>query len=190
MSSDHSFLIAASCSGVNFLIAAFLMLAIGWLWNRRMGGAGWLFLLVSIAAAYVVTILANTVRISTAMQIRRIDPDLIWLNPDQMHRFEGIVVYFGFLLLLFVAVERMFSDPDRERNQARWRRWVLPLSAYYGTTLGVPLVNAIFKGGLTKAEFWEHAVFVLLIPLALLGLLAGLRFIRGLGPDLHIDQID
>lgn len=190
MSSDHSFLIAASCSGVNFLIAAFLMLAFGWLWKRRSAKAGWLFLPVSLAAAYLVTILANTVRISTAMQIRRIDPELIWLNPDQLHRFEGIVVYFGFLLLLFVAVERMFLDRGEERPGARRRRWLLPLAAYYGTTLGVPLVNGIFRGGLTEAEFLEHAVFVLLIPLVLLALLAGVRFIRDLRPDLRVRQID
>ncbi len=35
MSSDHSFLIAASCAGVNFLITAFLMLTLKRLWFDR-----------------------------------------------------------------------------------------------------------------------------------------------------------
>lgn len=188
MSADHSFLIAASCSGVNFLIAAFLMLAIGWVWKKR-HKSGWLFLPASLIAAYMVTIVANTVRISTAMQIRRIDPELIWLNPDQLHRFEGIVVYFGFLLLLFAAGNKALSDNESVRPRATWRRWLFPLGVYYLTTLGVPVVNGIFKGGLTRGEFWEHAVFVLLVPGLLLMLLAGVRLLKDTRPDLHVRHI-
>src|SRR5262245_29995228 len=45
MSSDHTFLIAASCAGVNFLITAFLMLSLRQLWRNGLNvGQQWSFL--------------------------------------------------------------------------------------------------------------------------------------------------
>jgi len=83
MNRDHSFIIAASCSGVNFLITAFLMLGIGKVWRSRRRKISWSFLPFSLLAAYIATILANTARISTALYIRREDPDLIWEAPNR-----------------------------------------------------------------------------------------------------------
>jgi len=48
MSGDHSFLIAASCSGVNFLITAFLMLALARLWKCRSQAVSWSFIPLSL----------------------------------------------------------------------------------------------------------------------------------------------
>lgn len=180
MNHDHSFLIAAACSGVNFMIAAFLMLTLGHLWKGRTSNAGWLFIPVSMLAAYISTILANTVRISTALKIRPVDPDLIWLNPDQFHRFEGIVIYFGFLLLLFVISERIGPDHVRSPREAAglFRRSLLPLLIYYATTLGVPLANGAYRGGLVTTGFWEHSLFVVIIPILLIITLGALTFVN------------
>ena len=180
MSSDHSFLIAASCSGVNFMIAAFLMLALGKLWRYRSQRIGFSFIPLSLVFAYLTTIVANTVRISTALYIRRQDPELIWLNPGQLHRFEGIVIYFGFLLLLFIVNENVSSDVQTHPNR-RWSwllRYLLPLATYYATTIGVPLANGAFRRGPGAAEFWHHSLFVLLTPLILLFPIAIIGFLK------------
>jgi exosortase K len=178
MSSDHSFLIAASCSGVNFLITAFLMLSLGRLWKCRTQIISWIFIPLSMLAAYLTTILANTFRISTALQIRRLDHELIWLNPDQLHRFEGIVIYFGFLLLLFVVSEKIGSQNDASPKvtAGMLKRSLLSLLIYYATTLGVPLANGLYHGGSATSDFWEHSLFVLLVPPLLLFVLASLSF--------------
>ena len=77
------------------------------------------------------------------------------LSGDQLHRLEGIVVYFGFLLVLFVLTE----------SAGLSRRLVLfPLGVYYLTTLGVPLLNGSYKQGI---PFFEHSLFVLVLPLFL-----------------------
>jgi len=180
MSSDHSFLIAASCSGVNFLITAFLMLALGKLWRHRSQSTDWNFIPISLGLAYLTTIVANTVRISTAIYIRRRDPELIWLNPEELHRFEGIVIYFGFLLLLFIVSETFASDfQTRPRGKsARLWRYLLPLVVYYGTTIGVPLANGVFRRGAAAAGFWHHSLIVLLIPSTFLLLIAIVNFVN------------
>jgi exosortase K len=188
MSEDHAFLIAPSCSGVNFMITAFLMLTFARLWRGRSHNIGWIFMPVSAVAAYLTTLLANTVRISTALQIRRLDADLVWLNPDQLHRFEGIVVYFGFLLLLFVVNEKV--GPDRAAGAGGrtglLRRFLLPLLIYYATTIGVPLASGAYRGGFATADFWEHSLFVLLIPILLLLVLATLSFFNDQRTVVHV----
>ncbi len=169
MSSDRTFVIAASCAGVNFLITSFLMLSLRKLWKDRATKVVWRFFAVVAIAAYLATIIANTVRISSALLLRRM-PIEIGLSPDQLHRFEGIFIYFGFLLLLFLVSEKV---SDRSSGAHRMdstasgllRQAFFPLLIYYGTTLGIPLANGAYRQGF---NFLEHAAFVLATPLLLL----------------------
>lgn len=175
MSGDHSFLIAASCSGVNFLTTAFLMLSLLKLWKGRSKNAGWIILFAA-ATAYLTTIVANTVRISVAIQLHRMDRELIWVNPDQLHRFEGIFVYFGFLLLLFIVSEGSGTERVQRSGTVSvlFRRSWLPLLIYWATTLGIPIANGAYRQG---SAFWEHSLFVLLTPLILILPLVGFHLI-------------
>jgi exosortase K len=159
MSDDQSFLIAGSCSGVNFLIAAFVLLAFIRIWRDE--APGWSSL------AYLATLAANTVRIAVAVRIHRMDHDLIWVNPDDLHRLEGIFVYFGFLLLIFVLSESGVKADERGSRDrfAFLRRASLPLLIYWATTLGVPLALGAWRQG---TDFWEHFLFVAVTPLILM----------------------
>lgn len=172
---DHSFLIAASCSGVNFMITAFLMLNL----SRPGRTRKWMFIPGSMLASYLAAILANTVRIATALQIRSLDSESVWLNPDQLHRFEGIVIYFGFLLLLFFLSERVGSvdAPLLGNSPGLLRRMAFPLLVYYSVTLAVPLASLAFRGGSGSSGFLEHLLFVLIIPILLLLIFAALSFL-------------
>ena len=188
MSSDRGFVIAASCAGVNFLITAFLMLSLRKLLSRR--DCSWSFIPVAGLVAYLATIVANTVRISTALQLRRLNVEISWLTANQLHRAEGIFVYFGFLLLLFLLSERMsrselkttrsddndLSHPGISRLSLL-RQSFLPLLIYYATTLGIPIVTSAYRSGPAPAEFWEHTIFVLLAPLILFVPLATVQFL-------------
>lgn len=160
---DRSFVIAVSCSGVNFLITAFLVLSLRRLWGDRSRETAWRFIPCAALAAYLTTLLANAVRISAALSTRGLPPRVEWLGPGQLHRLEGIFVYFGFLLLLFAAAEKV-SPPSSGHGPGLFRRPLFPLLIYYATTLGVPALNGAYR---REAGFWEHSLFVLLIPLAL-----------------------
>jgi exosortase K len=155
MSSDRRFVIAVSCAGVNFLITSFLMLGLRALWRRRFENVGWKFLAVAAALAYVSTVIANTVRICIALEIQRRSIEVSGLSENQLHRLEGIVVYFGFLLILFVLSER--SESAKPKTLL-----LFPLAVYYVTTLGIPLLNGSYHQG---SPFWEHFLFVLVLPL-------------------------
>jgi exosortase K len=160
LSSDRSFLIAPSCAGVNFLLMAFLMLAARKLLRSRPQDNVWGFIPLAAVIAYLVTLVANTARIAIALQLKRL-PESGYLNAYQLHRIEGILVYSGFLLLLFVVSEKMAA----RKSSSLLRQSLLPLLIYYAMGLGIPLVNGGYRQG---SDFWEHAAFVLLIPLLLM----------------------
>ena len=185
---DRSFIIAGSCAGINFLITSFLMLSLRKLWRDRSQNISWKFIPVAALCAYLAALVANTVRITTALQLRRLPQDITWLSPNQLHRLEGIVVYFGFLLLLFLVSEKIGSGSDlmsstsNSRSPAcRYglsRQSFFPLLIYYATTLGIPLANGAYRQGAAPGEFWEHSLFVILVPLIIILPLATLRFYR------------
>ncbi len=168
MSSDRRFVIASSCAGVNFLITSFLMLSLRKVWKDRATKIAWRFFAVVAIAAYLATIIANTVRISSALLLRRM-PVEIGLSPNQLHRFEGIFIYFGFLLLLFLlsekASERGSGAASMDSAAGGLRQAFFPLLIYYATTLAIPLANGAYRQGF---DFVEHAAFVLATPLLLL----------------------
>lgn len=167
MSSDHTFVIAASCAGVNFLITSFLMLSLRKLWRERASKIPWRFFAEMVAVAYGVTIIANAMRISSSLLMRR-TPMEIGLSANQMHRFEGIFVYFGFLLLLFLVSETVSqrgsagASHTRSASRGILRQALFPLLIYYATTLAMPLANGAYRQG---SDFLEHALFVLVTPL-------------------------
>jgi exosortase K len=160
ISSDHRFLIAPSCAGVNFLITAFLMLSARKLLRDQSPELAWRSIPASAGIAYLVTLVANTVRIALALRLRGL-PESSWLNANDLHRAEGIFVYSGFLLLLFLVSERRGA----EKTSGLLRQSCFPLLVYYATTLGMPLANGGYRQG---AGFWRHCAFVLLIPILLL----------------------
>ena len=159
MSSDHTFVIAVPCAGVNFLLTAFLMISLRRLWRDRFQGVGWRFLPVAVLMAYGATLIANTTRICIALEMQRRAVEVSWLTGNQLHRLEGIVVYFGFLLLLFMLLERLDSPAPLGLKRAL----LFPLLIYYATTLGIPIINGSFR----QPTFWEHFGFVLVLPLIL-----------------------
>ena len=170
MSSDHTFVIAASCAGVNFLITSFLMLSLRRLWRDRARKIPWSFFAGMAAVAYLVTIFANSLRISSSLLMRRTSWE-IGLSANQMHRIEGIFIYFGFLLLLFLVSERVGQRGSAEATDicsatgSLLRYSLFPLLIYYGTTLAIPLANGAYRQG---SDFREHALFVLVTPLLVL----------------------
>src|SRR5262245_24617492 len=123
ISRERGFLIANSCAGVNFLIAAFLTLSMRKLFGERSKWGDWRFIPTAALIAYLTTIVANTARITIALLLRQSSVEIGWLSPDQLHRFEGVFIYFGFLLLLFVASEKL----SEEKTSESLRRFLFPL---------------------------------------------------------------
>lgn len=109
LDASGTFLIAPACAGVNFALAAFLALCLGWL--PRMTGAGAVArrLAAAAALAYGATLVVNTLRISIAVGMHR----AAW-SGGEAHELEGIAVYLAGLLALCAAVRAV----ERRRGDA------------------------------------------------------------------------
>jgi exosortase K len=164
ISGDRTFVIAAACAGLNFLITAFLMLSLTKLWKAHSESVRWRFFLAAALSAYLVTIIANAVRISLALQTHESKHPAEWLTDAQLHRLDGVVIYFCFLVLLFIAGERISESRDIKPHNAAGvvGQTLIPLFIYYAITLGIPIANGAFRH---EAAFWEHTLFVLLMPI-------------------------
>jgi exosortase K len=170
VNSDRRIIIAPSCAGVNFLIIAFCMAAFCGLHLFRHHLHKLLWLTISGLNAYILTIAVNTLRIISSLYMYRMDIYGGWLTPERMHRFTGIVIYFFFLCLFYMIINkglyRLCSKFKSKRSnkgepghaRSNFFRWpsitVTPLFWYALITLGVPLMNAAFIGN--GARFAEH----------------------------------
>jgi exosortase K len=94
-----NFAIAPACAGLHFALAAFLALVIGGLAGTVDARSTAKRLAFALAAAYVATVVVNTVRISIAVAMRR--PDL--------HQMEGTLVYLGGLVIVYAIARRRYE---------------------------------------------------------------------------------
>jgi exosortase K len=105
-SRERMFLIEKSCAGVNFIIAAFGMVTMALL--HRASSPGWALGVVGagLVAGYASAVMVNAARISIAMWLAAHPLSSTALNAADVHRIEGIVVYFGGLVLLYEVTQR------------------------------------------------------------------------------------
>ena len=155
-SREHLFLIEKSCAGINFMIAAFGMLVFSLFHHARSAISSVRVLVVGLVASYSTAVVVNAVRIAVAMWLAAHPAVLPALSAAAVHRFEGIVVYFGSLVMLHELALWL----DRAVVIHAVRRAAVPLASYYAVTLALPLVN----GAAYSDGFAAHAVAVLLVP--------------------------
>jgi len=153
-SRERLFLIEKSCAGINFMVAAFGMLVMARLHRVGSGASAARVVGVSLLASYAAAVVVNAVRIAIAMWLAARPVTL--LGAADVHRVEGIVVYFGGLVLLYELAQRF----DRAMVAGIFRRAALPLASYYAITLAVPLANGVER----SHAFFAHAVVVLVVP--------------------------
>jgi exosortase K len=106
-SRDRLFLIEKSCAGINFVVAAFGMLVLALLHRAGSGRSAARVLGVSLLASYSAAVLVNAVRIAIAMWLAAHPVSKSTLSAADVHRFEGIAVYFGGLVLLHEVAQRL-----------------------------------------------------------------------------------
>jgi exosortase K len=152
-SAERMFLIEKACAGVNFMIAAFALVAFALLHRAHTIRGGAAIVGISLAASYLAALVVNTVRIVIAMWLAAHPSGWSSLSAPDIHRLEGITVYFGGLWMLYALVQ--WTD----RGGLAFR-YALPLGCYYLVTLAVPLANGVQAG----RAFFAHAVAVLFVP--------------------------
>ena len=106
LSRERLFLIEKSCAGVNFMLAAFGMLVFTLFHRVRTTVSAGSVLGVSLLAGYTAAVVVNAARIAMAMWLAA-HPVALSISSQALHRLEGILVYFGGLMLLYEAAQRL-----------------------------------------------------------------------------------
>lgn len=106
-SGDRLFLIEKSCAGINFMIAAFGMMMLALLHRVASRFSAVRVLTLSLLASYAAAVLVNAVRIAIAMSLGAHPAALAAFSAADVHRVEGITVYFGGLVLLHELVRQL-----------------------------------------------------------------------------------
>lgn len=106
-SRDRLFLIEKSCAGINFMIAAFGMVTLALFHRVESIASGVRILTAGLAASYAAAVLVNASRIAVAMRLAVHPVAVTALDSAEIHRIEGVVVYFGGLVLLYELVQRL-----------------------------------------------------------------------------------
>jgi exosortase K len=104
---ERLFLIEKSCAGINFMIAAFAMLIVALVHRARSASSAARVLGASLAISYVAAVAVNTTRITIAMWLGAHPAALSGFSAGEVHRIEGITVYFVGLVLLYELVQRL-----------------------------------------------------------------------------------
>jgi len=182
ISRECRIIIAPACAGVNFLIIAFCMAAFAGLHAIARHRAKLVWLCLGFLSAYLLTILANTIRILISIYSHQMDLQMGWLTAARVHRLEGIVIYFFFLSLFYMIINKItyrFHDwagaeqktlephgSIEADNRKPARTGLIPLGWYILITLGVPLANGSLQR--QAARFAEHSAMVLAAAAAVL----------------------
>ena len=165
------FIIAPSCSGVQFLIitAATLLYSFLHRMENRKSKVCWLFL--SFTAAYLCTITVNGLRILLSIRL----PLLLhpensggWLTPDRLHTITGVAVYLVSLLFIYRTADFLTWNGRRRDGKNRHRylssavlTYLPPLFWYFFIVLGVPFLNSASQRD--RAAYSEYARLIVLV---------------------------
>ncbi len=147
---DKKTIIAPACAGINFLIIVFCITSFKLLplsVSRREIIANLLF---GMAASYIMTIIVNTVRITTASMLFR--SSYTFLSGSTAHRIHGTLIFISMLFLYELFLRRLM--PVKIKGG---RKFVL--LNYAVITLVIPICLGFVKG--YSKDFPLHMITIL-----------------------------
>lgn len=164
VSHTYQFVIAPSCSGVQFMTISIAMLIFSYVHHMDTKRKKFCWMAFSLAASYFVTILVNTMRILLSIYLplylkqKSLSGGL--LTPSRLHTLIGTFVYFTSLLILYHLAGLITKQP--------FFRCLPPVIFYFGIVLGIPILNRAYQNNC--AQFTEYAMLVTCACLVILAL--------------------
>lgn len=185
---SYRFVIAASCSGVQFMMIAIATLVFSFVHRMRTAGRGFFWITLSVGISYLFTVFINGLRIVLSIYlpiyIRRPGLYNAWLTPERLHTMTGIAVYFTALFLLYriadpvshkiACMDRQSPDAPSHSSPARPIRniafqWIPPVFWYFAIVLGIPFLNRAYEHD--SGQFSEYAALMTAVCVTILCLI-------------------
>lgn len=182
----HRFVIAPSCSGLQFFIIVFLMLVFSFSHRMKTTRKGMTWICYAAVLAYLYTVLVNGIRITLSIyvpeQLQRMHIAIEGSMQEQFHTMLGIVVYFVFLLLGYQLTDRclekmaglLLAEPKKTKVR---HGYFSPIFWYLFIVLGVPFLNGAYARN--PDGFLKYAYLVIGVCALILGIWWLLRYSLG-----------
>lgn len=177
---SYRFIIAASCSGVQFMMISIATLIFSFVhrMNTYKKGLGWT--VFSLGISYLFTIFVNGLRIVVSiflpLTIGRPELSGSLLTPERLHTLIGIAIYFTSLFTLYQTadcISRKLSCGAGGNSQAPaftellWK-CIPPVFWYFAIVLGIPLLNRAYRHEGSKIT--EYAMLMAVVCLTVVAL--------------------
>lgn len=163
---NHSirFIIAPSCSGVQFMLITFATLFFPFVHRTNSGRGGVCWLAGSFVLSYPFTVFVNGFRIMLSIYIPVYFDEwniyANWLTPERLHTIIGTVIYVTSLLAVYQLV-RLVSRSKEKTCKLFIKmvyRFVPPMLCYFSIALVIPFLHNARQNDFKK--FGEYATLI------------------------------
>lgn len=177
VSRERGAIIAPSCAGINFFIVAFCMVTFYGLHHLKRIRLKILWLGITIATTYLLTITANALRILASIYLYERVIYGGWVTPERVHRLAGALLYFFFLYVFYLCMGKALhfvintvndknndkliekkSNPDYSQSI---KAGLIPVIWYCLIAVVIPVLNGAYQKNLPK--FLEHCGVVIVV---------------------------
>ena len=165
VSHEYRFIIAPSCSGVRFLLTAFVMMVFSFTHKLDTMGKKICWLGFSAVFAYIATVFVNGIRITVSIYLPlvlseyRLEP--AGMTAARLHTVIGTTVYFSMLFVIYKlagSLCRRFLSGTGALRQNTSRQNLTPVFWYAVMVLGLPALGRWYRRD--WAGFWQYAALV------------------------------
>lgn len=186
VSHSFQFIIATSCSGVQFMLVCIAVLLFSHLHRLGTKKSSLCWFIASIAASWVYTVFINGFRITASIYL----PLALgktgilggWLTPERLHTAIGTAVYFMGLLALYRAAGyaslKIAGIYSAVSPPTGIQKYLSPVLWYFGIVLGIPFLNRAVRRD--WGNFGEYALLVTTLCLVFLFLIFFLTLLQKL----------
>lgn len=172
VSHEYRFIIAASCSGVRFLLLIFAMLVFSFTHLANARGKKICWLGFSAVFSYVAAVFVNGIRITISIYLPLflMDKKLMsgWLTAERLHTVIGTAVYFSMLFVIYYLARRFFNRffgrtdcTELQEINGKKGGFIVPVFWYFVMVLGIPFAGRLYRND--WAGFWQYAVLVIAV---------------------------
>lgn len=187
------FIIASSCSGVQFMIISIATLVFSFIHRMNTIKKGMAWMAFSLGISYLFTILVNGLRIVASiylpLYVGRPEAPGSLIGPERLHTLIGIAIYFTSLFTLYQTAgwfsrklslmgdicERGSRDGSPSPGQLLWK-CAPPVFWYFAIVLGIPFLNKAYEH--EGRKFLEYAVLMTMVCLAIIALYCLGKFVQ------------
>ncbi|MCL2322514.1 MAG: exosortase K [Oscillospiraceae bacterium] len=170
------FIIASSCSGVEFMIITIVTLIYSFVHLARKMRMKFYWIALSVVFSYIFTIFVNGFRIVFSIYLpiyfNRFSFYNEWLTPERLHTVIGTFIYFTSLFFIYQVAGYVWKEIYDAKSKII-SKYLVPMFWYFIILLGVPFLRNGYNDGLK-----EYAILitsVCLIAIFIFGLVTFLR---------------